>query len=149
MREQPVIRAALILLRSDIMIVKQREPQIGERVEVYVNLNKQGLFSILDREPKSKSPTSGKVIAYAESVELEDAVFKISNSKYNGILKKQQRAVCAVVVGKLLSIDGSHPADLTTRVSYNPYRQREFHTDAGESVHVAVRAHFRNKKVYI
>lgn len=131
------------------MIIKNGPPVIGQRVEVYVNLNKSGMFSIVDREPKSKSPTSGKVLAYAERVQLSDAVFKIAEGKYKWIHDNQRRAVCAVCVGYLVAVDTECPADLEQVVTYNPYRSRNFHTPTGEVVEMASRIHFERQAGFI
>ncbi|WP_145142155.1 hypothetical protein [Paenibacillus sp. Y412MC10] len=131
------------------MIIKNGTPVIGQLVEVYVNLHKSGMFSIVDREPKSKSPTSGKVLAYAERVQLSDAVFKIADGKYKWILENQCRAVCAVCIGYLVAVDNECPADLDQVVRYNPYRARNFHTPTGQVVEKANRIHFERQAGFI
>ncbi|QNR70470.1 hypothetical protein IAQ67_28585 (plasmid) [Paenibacillus peoriae] len=132
------------------MEIKNGTPQPGQKVEIYVNLNKMGLFSIVDREPKSKSTTSGKVLAYAETVQLANAVFKVSDYKYNWIQENQRRAVCAVVVGQFIGADLEKPAACSTAVTYNPYRRKEFHTvDGGAVIESADLVHFQEKKAYI
>ncbi|MGN7308798.1 hypothetical protein ACTHQ2_22920 [Bacillus subtilis] len=131
------------------MIIKNGVPVSGQRVEVYVNLHKSGMFSIVDREPKSKSLTSGKVLAYAERVQLVDAVFKIAEGKYKSIIKNQCRAVCAVCVGTLVTIDAECPEDLQQVVTYNPYRNRNFHTPAGVIVEKTKRIHFERQAGFI
>ncbi|MDH6674394.1 hypothetical protein M2277_005086 [Paenibacillus sp. LBL] len=131
------------------MIIKECAPKQGQKIEVYVNLNKDGLFSIVDREPKSKSATSGKVIAYAESLEVENVVFKVADGRYNWIHENNRRAVCAVAVGHFVQADSPRSADLGTAVNYNPFRRKDFHTTSGETVTAANLVHFENKKAYI
>ncbi|MGC6586142.1 hypothetical protein ACPV3A_14390 [Paenibacillus sp. Dod16] len=131
------------------MIIRNGTPVIGQRVEVFVNLHKNGIFSIVDREPKSKSPTSGKVLAYAERVQLSDAVFKIADGKYKWILENQCRTVCAVCVGYLVAVDTECPPDLNQVVTYNPYRDRNFHTPTGKIVEIAKLIHFERQVGFI
>ena len=131
------------------MIIKNGTPVIGQRVGVYVNLNKSGMFSIVDREPKSKSPTSGKVLGYAERVQLSDAVFKIADGRHNWIIENHCRAVCAVCVGYLVSVDEECPADLNQVVTYNPYRSKNFHTPTGDVIEMAKRIHFEHQAGFI
>jgi len=123
--------------------IRNGSPVIGHRVEVYVNLNKNGLFSILDRQPKS--PTYNKVLAYAERVTLREARSRISQSKYDSIQNKKQRAVCAMFTGTLVAIDEAKPAGLDVEVHYNPYRAREFHTNDGHVIEEADLIHFEDK----
>lgn len=131
------------------MIIKNGTPISGHRVEVYVNLHKSGMFSIVDREPKSKSLTIGKVLAYAERVQLVDSVFKIAEGKYKSIISNQCRAVCAVCVGTLIAIDTECPEDLQQVVTYNPYRSGNFHTPAGDIVEKAKRIHLERQAGFI
>jgi hypothetical protein len=123
-------------------------PQLGQKVELYVNLQRNGLFSIVDRSG-SKSATNGKVLAYVSSATLTNAAAKISDYKYNFIHDNKRRTVCAVFIGTLESVEAAHPADLHTAVHYNPYRRKDFHTAAGETVTAAPSIHFCNRLGYI
>ncbi|WDI05181.1 MULTISPECIES: hypothetical protein [Paenibacillus] len=125
------------------MEIRNGNPIIGQRVDVYVNLNKKGVFSILDRQPKS--PTYNKVLAYAERVTIRSARSRIIQSKYDSIQEKKQRAVCAVFSGTLVAIDSDKSADLNVQVRYNPYRSREFHTLDGSVIDQAELIHFEDQ----
>lgn len=132
------------------MIIRLKEPIINHKVSVYVNLNKKGLFSIIDREPKSISNTSGKVIAYATSLQLSNATFKVSISNYNRIITHGTRNVCAVILGTLIAIDIDQPDNTHIPVTFKPFERNDFYIETtGETVINAKFVHLQNKRAYI
>ena len=112
-------------------------------VDVYRNLTK-GCFSV----KACTGPYSGKVIAHAESVWLDDPMFRIVESGRQRVLMERKKYVHAYVRGELYSLDGvyrmaspewvdiprlhhSHPmADKMDAYgygfTYNPYKHTKF-----------------------
>lgn len=132
------------------MIIRLTQPIISQKVKVYVNLNKQGLFSIIDLQPKSISPTHGKVIAYANSLQLTQASFKVSQSSYTRLITERTRNVCAVIVGTLAAIDIDRPSQLQTPVTFKPFERNDFYNVlTGETILESSFVHLESKLAYI
>lgn len=132
------------------MIIRLKEPLINQKVSIYVNLNKQGLFSIVDNEPKSRSDTSGKVIAYAKSLQLSNATFKVNKGNYNRIITKGIRNVCATITGTLAAIDIDKPNHIFIPVTFKPFERNDFYNVlTGETVLHSDFVHLENKRAYI
>lgn len=87
---------------------------IGTRVFVYRNLHKK-CYSV-------KCMKTKKVIAHVDSIELIGAVFKVSESGRQRVLREKRKNVHAGVVG-IWSNTGSICTD---SVTYNPYRFNSF-----------------------
>ncbi|MGE7305689.1 hypothetical protein ACQKJG_17865 [Priestia megaterium] len=122
-------------------MLHDRTLEIGQKVRVYVNLHKQGRFSIVDTR-------SGLVCGYASSCLLEDAHFYVSPSGREKVRKTKHKMVHAWVRGifKGADLEGE---GFTEAVSYNPYKNETFIDSEGEDVHYAEQAYFTNKKVYL
>jgi len=130
-------------------LVKGRLICPGQKVSVYVNLNQQGRFSIVDAEPKSKSETSGLVLCYAESVLIQSARFKVSETARQKVIANNRKLVHASVVGTLIAVDQPKPQHLDTVVNYYPYVRGDYHTESGVTITNANLVHFENKRCYI
>jgi hypothetical protein len=129
--------------------IKGRFIRPGQRVSVYVNLNQQSRFSIVDAEPKSKSETSGLVLGYAESVLIHSAQFKVSESGRQKVLANHRKLVHSSVVGILISVDQPKPQHMDTVVNYFPYVRGDYHTESGVTITQASQVHFESKRCYI
>lgn len=124
-------------------LVKGRTVEAGQKVKVYVNLNQQGRFSLVDAK-------SGLVVAYAETVHLADGKFHVGESGRKKILESKRKRVHAWVTGILLGVDIEQPNHLDREVYYNPYTHEKFtDTQNAEVVNHAQEIYFVNKKCYI
>ena len=113
----------------------------GQRVRVYVNLHKQGRFSIVDLK-------TGLVCAYATSCLIEDATFHVSVTGREKVRREKRKMVHAWVRGVFKEGEGRKPTNLLTTVHYNPYENETFVSN-GNSVTTSNQAYFENKQVYI
>ena len=75
-------------------------------VDVYRNLTK-GCFSVKCAD----GPYAGKVIAHAQSVWLDDPMFRIVESGRQRVLMERKKYVHAYVRGELYSLDGVYRID--------------------------------------
>ncbi|MDK7480933.1 hypothetical protein ACS2BX_26035 [Bacillus cereus group sp. BceL300] len=124
-------------------IVKDRSLVQGQKVKVYVNLNQQGRFSIVDAK-------SGLVVAYAENVLISQAKFHVGESGRQKILVTQRKRVHAWVTGYFEAADLVCPDQLTNEIYYNPYTHEKFNSTAnGEIISQADSVYFVNKRCYI
>ncbi len=108
-----------------------------ERVQVYWNLNKckQGEFVFSVRH-------KGKVIAYTDSVLLENCKFHVNPKQSAAIKGGQKRSVHAWVTGDLVYLGAEECSATADKwrfpmhpVTYNPHRDSQFtNTDTGETV---------------
>lgn len=111
------------------------------RVFVYFNLHRKCL-SVKALEGERK----GRVIAHADSVELVNATFKVSQAGRQRVLRERRKNVHAGVVGTMTNLPAHystiHIAEaLYTPVKYNPYRFDSFVHAVNETpVHNAKRA---------
>jgi bifunctional DNA-binding transcriptional regulator/antitoxin component of YhaV-PrlF toxin-antitoxin module len=121
----------------------------GEKVEAYYNLHKGG-FSIksLDKQ----NPNKGKVIGYAETVVIENATFKISESAHKSILDKKQKAVYAVVRGilKTASLEVETNTNDFKEGYVNPYTTKYFvnKNDQTQKLETAEKVILTNKSIF-
>ncbi|MDT3417097.1 hypothetical protein QO009_002992 [Brevibacillus aydinogluensis] len=99
---------------------KGRSVENGQQVNVYVNLNNQGLFSIQCCKTKL-------VLAHAEVVWLENCRFFVSESGRMRSVAKQVRSVHAWLTGTFVSADKVLPTPTDTVVSYNPFSSSHFY----------------------
>ncbi|MFD1675650.1 hypothetical protein [Alicyclobacillus fodiniaquatilis] len=125
-------------------IVKDRELHVGQKVRVYMNLNRgDSVFSIVDQ-------SSGLVVAYANSVTLTDTTFKVRESGRQRVLRDNRKNVHAWAIGFFQSADCDKAESLTESVYYNPYKVSTFvYEESGEEITFAPIAHFENRRVWI
>lgn len=123
-------------------VVKGRSIEIGQRVRVYVNLHKQGRFSIVDMK-------SGLVCCYVSNCLLENAIFHVSETGKDQVRKTKRKLVHAWVRGTYLGGDINRPQRLTKEIQYNPYYHDGFTDTKGHIIKEAAQAYFENKKVFI
>jgi hypothetical protein len=91
---------------------------IGQKVRVYRNLNKPGMYSI---------KIAGKVVGYAPCVELSDIKFIVSEASRQRVLRDRQRNVHAYAEGVLVAVHEVVP-DVSgcEAVTYSPYVSGSF-----------------------
>jgi hypothetical protein len=129
----------------NITLVEGRALAVGERVEVYYNLNKGG-YSI--KSIDKRNPNKGKVVAYADYVTLENATFHASEATLKRILASKQKSVYAVVRGYLVSADKQETTQYK-RGYINPYTTGHFiNEDTKEQLTTAAQVYFENKRFY-
>jgi hypothetical protein len=94
----------------------------NERVEVYFNIHKSG-FSI--KSIDKRNPNKGKVIGYADQLQLKNCKFVCSKSGIAKVREEKRKRVCAVVRGYLQNTDplDSHSF---TEIYFNPYKTDKF-----------------------
>ena len=86
----------------------------SKRVKVYRNLHKR-CFSIVQ---------GGLVVAYADTITLDDVIFKVSEAGRQRVIREKQKNVHAYVTG-LVGNDNNAPTFL--EITYNPYKRGEFY----------------------
>lgn len=126
--------------------VKGRSIAPGDWVHVYKNLH-AGALSI-------RCKKTGLVVAYCDSVRLDDVVFHVSSKGRERVLENKVRSVHAWVEGRLVDVDFIlTPCDLSQlkRVYYNPYKTKSFVIEADpiQEVHSALHAIVSGDRVYI
>lgn len=94
----------------------------NERVEVYFNIHKSG-FSI--KSIDKRNPNKGKVIGYADHVQLKDCKFACSKSGITKVREEKRKRVCAVVRGTFLNTDQMN-AESLVQIYFNPYKTNFF-----------------------
>jgi len=95
---------------------------------IYFNLHKRCL------SVQNKVNGVWKVVRHAEQIILTDAVFKVSESGRQRVLKEQKKNVHAAVLGNEIKID--EPLEFrATRVFYNPYKYSSFVDEGGAPIH--------------
>ena len=102
------------------MIVTALEPFRGRTVDpdravsVYRNLHNR-CYSVTQR---------GRVVAHARTLRLKDVTFLVREAGRQRVLAEKKKNVHAFVKGHLVSDTDTDTAqlDLTSRVSYNPYK---------------------------
>jgi hypothetical protein len=82
-----------------------------EPVQVYWNLHRS-LYSVKQR---------GLVVGHTESIQLENASFRVSEAGRQRVLKEKRKNVHATVVGTIVEAERAGE-----RVSYNPYKYQTF-----------------------
>jgi hypothetical protein len=121
---------------------KGRTLKVGQMVRVYVNLNKQGWFSLADH-------STGYVLAHAKSLLLQDVSFHFRESGRQRVLDSRRRNVHAWAIGTFLCADIERPIELDQPVRYNPYVGEGFFCDSGETIKHSDVAYFDNKVCYV
>lgn len=114
----------------------------GQRVRVYVNLHKQGMFSIVDTK-------TGLVCAYAKSCLISDAIFFVSDKGREKVRKTGQKLVHAWVRGIFQEADLEQIEEYKEVYEYNPYHHEGFTNSEGRVINDAPFAIMADKKVYI
>jgi hypothetical protein len=111
------------------------------KVFVYYNLHKRK-WSVRALE----GPDKDRVIAHKDELYLRRPVFKVSEAGRQRVLQERRKNVHAGVVGEWeLCYD-----DLTTEVTYNPYKYSSFVVRATEQpIASAAMAKLSHRKVYI
>lgn len=110
------------------------------KVKVYYNLHKH-TFSI-----QTKTPKGWRVTDYADSLNLTDVEFRVSEAGRRRVLKEGRKNVHAFVIGTLTDEE----LDTTIDVSYNPYKAGYFfRKDNGEPVTRAQKVTLVNRQVKI
>lgn len=98
-----------------------RQTVIGDKVDIYRNLNKPSYFSCKQREGEFK----GKVSGYANIIVIESPEFIVSEASRQRVLNEKSRCVHAYVRGKFTdAFEGKliNPEDRSLlAVSYSPY----------------------------
>jgi hypothetical protein len=98
--------------------VKGRLLHYGQTVQVYKNLNRD-CFSIRDKK-------TGLVIAYASSVTLREAKFKVSAAGRLRVIRSGIRSVHGYVEGEFEAADLATPSSLVNTAYYNPFKTEHF-----------------------
>lgn len=123
-------------------IVKDRSLFPGDVVQVYQNLNKS-CFSV-------RSKRTGLVIAYADTVTVSNAIFKVSEKGRQRVLRTGVRSVHAYVEGIFLAADRTPPDCVTHVAYYNPFLTEGFMTEVSDTPIIrADIAHCQNRRVFI
>ncbi|GGG18214.1 hypothetical protein [Paenibacillus abyssi] len=122
--------------------IKGRSLHPGDRVQVYLNLNKGSCFSIRRKK-------TGLVLAYADSVTIQNAEFKVSSKGRARVIASGVRAVHAYVEGEFLAADGPAPPHVVNVGYYNPFKTEYFIDECTkERVERSQTAHCQNRRVY-
>ncbi|MED4068615.1 hypothetical protein [Priestia megaterium] len=122
-------------------IFKDRKLEVDQKVRVYVNLHKQGMFSIVDMK-------TGLVCCYARTCLIKDATFYVSESGREKVRKTKQKLVHAWVRGIFQGAD-LEPQEYNTEYQYNPYFHEGFTNSDGYIITEAPFAYMSNKKVFV
>lgn len=99
---------------------KGRNVEIGQRVEVYRNLNTPNAKAYSIRCAKTKL-----VLAHCETVTLKDATFVVSEKLRLKVNTEQRKTVHAFIRGELVAFN-QEPSNLLRPVYYNPYKTALF-----------------------
>lgn len=117
------------------------KPEIGQYVQVYVNLHK-GCLSVQNRQRR--------VIAHVDRAVIRDAEFWVSEAGRQRVLKEQCKNVHAKVRGIWCDPTETDVSGLVQRVTYNPYKYETFVDKATESpVYEADLVMLEGKRVFI
>jgi len=81
-------------------------------IKVYYNTVRQ-CYSVMDR-------STGRVIAYADTVTLKDAKFKVGMNGRARELKENRHTTHAYVVGELIALNRPRPISCRWEAYYNP-----------------------------
>ncbi|CAB5220686.1 hypothetical protein UFOVP244_22 [uncultured Caudovirales phage] len=105
----------------------------GRKVFVYFNLHKK-LWSVKDHQ-------TGKVIAHAKKVSVDNPTFKVSEAGRQRVLQEKKKNVHAGVFGSLNAAHDDFSGQGRSRVSYNPYKAGHFYESGTDNpVHTAEHA---------
>lgn len=121
------------------MSKNHRPIEIGEKVFVYRNLNRQCL--------SIKSMKSKLVIAHVQGIQLDDVKLKVSAKVRDKVRREGKKYVHAGAVGFVKGFD--IPDTNCQRVTYNPYVNDTFVDTAGAPVFSAPEAYVGTSGVWI
>jgi len=125
--------------------VKGRTLEVGQKVRVYMNLNRGpgSIFSIVDHK-------SGLVAGYAEQVTLTNVAFTVRESGRQRVLTARNKNVHAFLVGNLVAADETKPPTCDIEVYYNPYLTSHFTVIRHQTAILrSPIAHVINKRVWV
>ncbi|WP_053403483.1 hypothetical protein [Priestia koreensis] len=124
-----------------IQTYKGRTIEIGATVDVYRNLNQNGLYSVRDSK-------TGLVCCHSSSVRLSNVTFKVSESGRQKTVSEKRKRVHAFVRGTLEELEGNCPNGFEP-VYYNPYVTSLFVREQSNlPIHAAESAFFEGKYAY-
>lgn len=100
------------------------EPEIGQRVKVYRNLNVAGYYSICMAEGELK----GKVVGYGPAVGITDVKLKVSTKARDSIITKGHRNVHAWALGFYAGCSDHPPLTYrkALKITYMPFVRAHF-----------------------
>jgi len=112
----------------------KRHLTVGEKVDVYRNLNKPEFFSAKAKSGEFKNLVAG----YAKCYALKDAAFFVGTGRLR-VLSDQVRNVHAHVRATLVDAFDAHITELSgmRAVTYNPFNEDKpffYYKDTGESI---------------
>lgn len=114
----------------------------SQRVHVFYNLHKGG-YSIKDKK-------TGLVVAYADTVRLENCVFRVQQGGRQKTIAEKRKRVHAIVEGDFLRAGRPEITRDMEKVYYNPYTTEEFtSTVTGQHVFQSETVVFADKVCYI
>lgn len=105
---------------------KRREIDPYERVEVYRNVNKKGVWYSVRQ--------GGKVVAHVTEISLRDCVFIVQEKGRERVKKTGRKNVHAWVEGWLTNYAKARIGKVMEPISYNPYRSKYFRTKKAKRV---------------
>lgn len=96
-------------------------PSPGDRIRVYRNLNRLGLYSL----QALTGPNKGKVLGYAPATALANVEFKVSEKGRQSVLARQERHIHAYAQGEFVTTASELPeavrATDENTVTYRPF----------------------------
>lgn len=114
----------------------------GQRVHVFFNLHKGG-YSIKDKK-------TGLVVAYADTVLLENCIFRVQQGGRQKTIAEKRKRVHAIVEGDFVRAGRPEATIKMEKVYYNPYTTEEFtSTVTGQHVFEADKVAFADKLCFI
>ena len=115
--------------KKSTRLIKSISSTVGQRVFVFRNLSKD-TWSVWSGDKK-------KLLFHAETLNISDAHFFVSEAGRQRVLRNKRKVVHAGVVGTLNKVDGAEMDHRGwTRVRYNPYETGTF-VRAKDSLSVA------------
>lgn len=101
-------------------------PTQGDRIRVYRNLNRPGLYSL----QALTGPHKGKVLGYAPATALVNVEFKVSEKGRQNVLERQVRHVHAYAQGEFVTTASELPEAVSAcddnTVTYRPFAAGHF-----------------------
>lgn len=82
------------------------------KVKIYWNLHRK-CWSVQHK---------GKIIGYADSILLNDVIFKVSEKSRQRVIQEKKKNVHAFACGTLVERNIKKPENMNRAISYNPYR---------------------------
>lgn len=117
--DKEAIKRARAAHRRYLASPKALQDNHGKRVFVYFNLHRK-IWSI-------KDPKTGRVVAHARSVAINDPVFKVSEAGRQRVLAEKKKNVHAGAVGILDASRSDFSTEGRPRVTYAPYKIGHFY----------------------